>query len=112
VTWLSIRTTCTTASEILPNIRYRAIAAPEAGALEHWDLARPRYTVAVGLRDGRSLPALSVGAERDGEHFVMVAGRPVRDRRPLRAGIPWCEGCSGRAGEARGDAAGCGAQLH
>jgi hypothetical protein len=63
--------------EILPNLRYRAVAAGEAGPLARWGLEPPRYTIEVGLRDGRALPSLSIGAEQDGEHFVMVAGRPA-----------------------------------
>ena len=61
--------------EILPNLRYTAIAADPALDLGRFALDRPRLTVTVGLRGGRSLPALAVGGSAGGSHFVMVADR-------------------------------------
>jgi hypothetical protein len=61
--------------EILPNLRYTGIAADAAPDLARFGLDRPRLTVTVRLRGGRSLPVLAVGARAGASHFVMVADR-------------------------------------
>ena len=63
--------------EILPNLRYRAVAAERGAELERFGLDRPRLTVTVGLRGGTVLPALKIGRAAGGSHFVMVTDRPA-----------------------------------
>jgi hypothetical protein len=60
--------------EILPNIRYTAVAAPAPADLGAYGLDRPALAVTVALQGGRELPTLSVGREQGGLRFVMVAG--------------------------------------
>jgi hypothetical protein len=63
--------------EVLPNLRYTAVAAAAVRDLGRYGLDRPRWVVTVGMRGGRVLPALSVGDAQGGMHFVMVAGKPA-----------------------------------
>jgi hypothetical protein len=61
--------------EVLPNLRYATVESRVAADLRLYGLAPPRLTVTVGLTGGRVLPALAVGREESGVHFVMVGNR-------------------------------------
>jgi hypothetical protein len=74
--------------EVLPNLRYATVESGPAADLRRYGLAPPRLAVTVGLTGGRELPALAVGREESGVHFVMVGNRaPVYtvDARLIRA---------------------------
>jgi hypothetical protein len=63
--------------EILPNLRFTAVADRRPHDLAPYGLDRPARVVTVQLAGGRPLPAVSVGRQEGDEHFVMVAGKPA-----------------------------------
>jgi hypothetical protein len=58
--------------EVLPNLRHGGRERPPARDRSGLGLDPPRLAVTVGLRGGRTLPTLAIGAEEAGRQFVMV----------------------------------------